>query len=156
MALVNSHGAPDRLRQLYLDQGLSYQRIAQDIGCSSTVVVNALAHVGLLDPPSRRPTMVTRAWLAKQCTVRNSTPRHIQGMWIVGPRTSPDGRAMGHPRLDGLRSPWHPTSTGSWSPRTDQTTSGSSAPSVPCQACRSLNEHSASQESDTTSCGSSA
>lgn len=36
--------------------------MAQDIGCSSTVVVNALAHAGLLEPPSRRPMMVTRAW----------------------------------------------------------------------------------------------
>lgn len=69
--------SPDRLRHLYLDQGLSYQRIAQDIGCSSTVVVNALAHADLLDLPSRRPTMVTRAWLAKQCTVRNRALRGI-------------------------------------------------------------------------------
>ena len=46
--------SPGRLRHLHLDQGLSYQRIAQDIGCSSTVVVNALAHADLLQPPSRR------------------------------------------------------------------------------------------------------
>ncbi len=39
--------------------------------------VEALAHAGLLEPPLRRPTMVTRAWLAKQCTVRNRALRGI-------------------------------------------------------------------------------
>lgn len=68
--------SPERLRHLYFDQGLSYQRIAEHIGCSNSTIVNALAHAGLLEPPSGRPT-VTRAWLAEQCTVRNRALRGI-------------------------------------------------------------------------------
>ncbi|MFE2749039.1 hypothetical protein ACFXKX_32675 [Streptomyces scopuliridis] len=69
--------SPERLRHLYLDQGLSYQQIAERISCSSTVIVNALAHAGLLEPVSDRPVNVTRRWLDQQCTVRNRALRGI-------------------------------------------------------------------------------
>lgn len=69
--------SPERLEHLYFDQGLSYQRIAERIGCSNTTIASALAHAGLLEPPPNRPVKVTRAWLVEQCTVRNRTLRGI-------------------------------------------------------------------------------
>jgi hypothetical protein len=60
--------SPERLRHLYFGQGLSYQRIAEHIGCSHTAIVRALVHAGFLEPPPDRPVKVTRARLVEQRT----------------------------------------------------------------------------------------
>ncbi|MET8331556.1 hypothetical protein [Streptomyces sp. NPDC005181] len=69
--------APERLRNLYEDQGLSYQEMAKATGYSNTAVISALTHIGLRGRQRDRPGAVTRAWLEEQCVLRGRSLRGI-------------------------------------------------------------------------------
>lgn len=70
---------PDRLRELYEDQKLSFQRIADLAGCSQTVVSEAVVLAGITTRPAhrQRELPITRDWLELEYIVKDKTVAEI-------------------------------------------------------------------------------
>ncbi|MBS2966629.1 hypothetical protein KGA66_26570 [Actinocrinis puniceicyclus] len=70
---------PDRLRELYEEQKLSFHRIAELAGCSHTVVSEVAALAGITTRPAHRQRRlpITREWLEQEYTVKARTMAQI-------------------------------------------------------------------------------